>query len=189
MDYIVVLSSNSLGGNMRNSIRNDEITVVFAMNKTNHTSLMLCKHEQRGFTLIELMITVAIVGILAAIVTPSYFNYVVKSNRAAAEGYITSVASKQQQFFLDARQYFCTTASANCSQVMAITPPTEVSNNYSISVTADNSTTPPSYEVIATPTGNQARRDTNCGSIKIDQSASKWMKPSGTWLPGTRACW
>ena len=52
---------------------------------------------QQGFTLIELMIVVAIVAILAAVAIPSYQQYVVKSNRSAAQSHLLSVDNKQEQ--------------------------------------------------------------------------------------------
>jgi len=138
-----------------------------------------------GFTLVELMITVVIVGILAAIAIPSYSQHVIKSNRAAAAGYIVSLTSKQQQVFLDTRQYFCTSTSATCTQTLTITAPSEVSKNYTITATANNTATPPTYFVIATPIGGQLTRDTACGTIKVDQSGTKYISGTGT----VNGCW
>ena len=54
--------------------------------------------KQHGFTLIELMIVVAIVGILAAIAYPSYTQYVIKSNRVDAQAEMTRIASLMQRY-------------------------------------------------------------------------------------------
>lgn len=59
----------------------------------------------RGFTLIELMIVVAIVGILAGIAYPSYVDHVRKGNRAKAQAFLMDVAQRQQSYLLIHRQY------------------------------------------------------------------------------------
>src|SRR5437762_1440926 len=59
----------------------------------------------RGFTLGELMVTVAIVGILAAVAYPSYVRYGVRANRSAAESFMLEVSSRQERYLVDARQY------------------------------------------------------------------------------------
>ncbi len=61
--------------------------------------------KRGGFTLIELMIVVAIIGTLAMIGIPSYERYVIRSNRAVAKQFMLAVANKQEQYILDARQY------------------------------------------------------------------------------------
>lgn len=70
--------------------------------------------QPRGFTLIELMITVAIVGILTAIVFPSYRNYVIRSSRAAAQTELLQLASQQEKIYLNSNEYaFSVTAAYN----------------------------------------------------------------------------
>lgn len=143
---------------------------------------------QNGFTLIELMITVAIVGILAAIAYPSYTQYVIKSNRAAAQGFMLAVASKQEQYMLDARNYATDMPTLGYP---AAAIPTEVSDNYVVTVTADNDATDgtplPTYTVKATPTDThkQLSLDTKCGTLTLDQAGTKGVSGSGT----VAECW
>ena len=59
----------------------------------------------RGFTLIEVIITVAIVAILATVALPTYRDHIRKSRRAEAQAYLMAVAGRQQQFLLDTRGY------------------------------------------------------------------------------------
>ena len=61
--------------------------------------------KQQGFTLIELMVTVAIVGILAAIAYPSYQSSVIKSRRADAEGVLLGLANAMERHFTESNTY------------------------------------------------------------------------------------
>ena len=134
----------------------------------------------QGFTLIELMITVAIVGILASLAYPSYTQYIVRSNRSSAVSFVMNLASKQEQYNLDARQY-----TNQLSLLGAASIPTEVSNNYTLTLAADNTVAPPTYSITATPTGTQLARDTLCGTLSINQTGLKTI--SGT--SAVNKCW
>lgn len=129
----------------------------------------------RGFTLIELMITVAVVGILAAVAYPSYTQYVVRAKRSAAQSFMHSVANKQEQYMLDRRSYAADLATLN------VTAPADVTANYTITVTSDMTTTPPSYLVTATPIGAQLTNDTQCGTLTINHLGTKAPATSGCW--------
>lgn len=142
------------------------------------TKTTLTGNTEPGFTLIELMIVVAIVGIVAAIAYPSYMQYVIRSNRSAAESFTLAVANKQEQYILDARQYATSVSALN------MTTPSEVSRNYVITI-AGVTTTPPAYTITATPNSTQLSKDTKCKILTINQAGQKTVSGTGT----VADCW
>src|ERR1700722_5946567 len=108
--------------------------------------------SSRGFTLIELMVTVAIVGILATIAVASYQYEIQKSRRTDARSALMDLAGREEKLFSVTNAY-----SANASDLGYPPFTTAVrSGYYFVAVTVDNTTTPPSYLIVATPTGSQA---------------------------------
>src|SRR6187399_2334602 len=85
-----------------------------------------------GFTLIELMITVTIAAILAAVALPSYRQHIVRGKRSSAQAVMMDIAIREQQFLLANRSY------ANKAALVAsgYSVPAEVSENYTWDVTA-----------------------------------------------------
>lgn len=132
-----------------------------------------------GFTLAELMIVVAIVAILAAIAIPSYNRYVLRANRSAAEDVMMSMASAQERFMIDSRQY--TTANSDLGYG---TLPDTVSPNYGIAMTTSVGP-PPGFTITATPVaGSNQANDTDCNVLTLDSNGNK--SANGT---STARCW
>lgn len=127
--------------------------------------------RSQGFTLIELMVAVAIIGILAGLAWPSYRNYVMRANRSAAQQFMLDIANREEQYMLDARSY-ATGSSALTS--LNLTVPTAVSPNYTLSVAAV--TGPPvGYLITATAIGNQLTD----GNLTLSSAGTK--TPTSKW--------
>ncbi|HKB59430.1 MAG TPA: type IV pilin protein [Gallionellaceae bacterium] len=136
---------------------------------------------QGGFTLIELMIVVAVAGILAVIGFPLYRQHTMKSNRAAAEAFMLQVANRQEQYILNARTFAPYDAAAvNPFASLNLAVPDNVKANYQVQMTPNTGSPSNTYYTItATPIGGQVA-DTVCGIIALDQTATKGSLCSAT---------
>jgi type IV pilus assembly protein PilE len=129
------------------------------------------KKNSFGFTLIELMITVAIIAILAAVALPSYQQYLIRGHRAAAQSQMMEIASREQQYFLANRQYADKATLLSNGYGL----PNDVSAKYGFDVTVDNDATPPSFLITFTPSGSQASDgNLTLTSTGVKSPAAKW---------------
>ena len=126
--------------------------------------------KQHGFTLIELMITVAIIGILAAVAYPSYTSFIIKGNRSAAQAQMLDIANRQQQFMLANRAYATKAVLTTSGYAL----PTEVSTRYSYNITVGAGAVP-DYLITFTAIGSQASDgDLTLNSEGVKTPSSKW---------------
>jgi type IV pilus assembly protein PilE len=125
----------------------------------------------RGFSLIEVLVVMGIIGILASIALPSYQKYLTSSNRSAAQSHLLDIAQAQQQFLADNRAYASTLAELN-----GMTTPAKVSDNFTITIDV-SAGPPPTFMITATPkAGTQQASDV---TLTINQAGNK--TPAEKW--------
>jgi type IV pilus assembly protein PilE len=138
----------------------------------------------KGFTLIELMITVAIVGILASIAIPSYQDSVRKSRRADAKAALLGLANAMERHFTETNSYEgagTTGTPANTGAPSIYTIPPQTASFYTVTINAAAATT---FTLHAAPTG--AQTDPRCGTLTLTHTGARGI----TSQTGTVAeCW
>ncbi|HEY2346455.1 MAG TPA: type IV pilin protein [Xanthomonadaceae bacterium] len=143
--------------------------------------------HQRGFTLIELMIVVAIIAVLTIVAIASYDWAVTKTRRKQAAACAETGAQWMERFYTANLRYDQDSAGV---AVTTTFPPTnslcpsgsQISTYYTVAIAAKTATT---YSITATPKGIQLKRDTACKVLAIDQKGAK--TDSGTSAPAS--CW
>ena len=133
--------------------------------------------SQLGFSLIELMVVVAIVAIISAFAYPSYQRYVIKAKRTVAQSALLQVADRQQQFFMDNKRF-----AADLNNLGFGANPYVLNDDgmstvagdaqavYSLSLSNVTATT---WTATAAPLHGQLSRDTYCGSLSLTQAGAK----------------
>ena len=141
------------------------------------------RKRHQGFTLIELMITVAIVGILAAVALPGYSRYIQKSRRNDAKTSLLDLASRQERFFTNNQAYTATPANLGYAGTfpLGIPDPNAITYNVTVTISGTGST---SFSATATPINAQATDP--CGSYTVNESGVQGV--TGGTLSATD-CW
>ncbi len=128
-------------------------------------------NKQKAFTLIELMVTVAIVGILASIAIPSYQSSVMKSRRADAQGELLGFANTMERYFTEHSTYVGAPANAGTAY-------------YDLTVSTNPAVTASTYTLNATPKGTQA--GDKCGTLTLTHTGNKGFTGTGGSIA---ECW
>lgn len=131
--------------------------------------------NNKGFTLIELMIVIAIIAIIAAVAMPAYSDYITKAKRTEAKAELLIIQLAQERWRANNSSYGALTDLGYSNPHLI--------DNYSITVSGAAAS---SYQIIASPTGQQLAADTFCGAISIDQSST--TTESGT-ASSANDCW
>src|SRR5690554_1595613 len=127
------------------------------------------KTAQQGFTLIEVMIVVAIIGILAAIAYPSYEEYVKRGNRTEGQAFLSDVAARQERYFSQNNVY--TTDITKLGLSSANSPTSKYTINLAAGAAGDGG-----YLL----TANQQFSDTKCGNLSLNALGEKGAKSKTT---------
>jgi type IV pilus assembly protein PilE len=130
-----------------------------------------------GFTLIEMMMVIAMLSILISLALPAYNSTIVRMHRTAAERFMLDVANREEQYMLDARSYTATIGSGG----LGIAPEADIAARYTFAVTLTGNDcnaaalAGPSFVIAATAIGAQARD----GNLCLDSRNNRI--PVGKW--------
>jgi type IV pilus assembly protein PilE len=137
-----------------------------AMNKSN------------GFSLIELLIVIVIVGVLLSISVPAYQNYIQESRRADAHAALLDIAARQERFVAQNNTY---TTEISGAAGLGLGRATSAEGYYNMGVAACNGgTIATCYVITATGVGSQAQ-DSDCTTITYDSAGTKSGATDDCW--------
>lgn len=138
------------------------------------------RSRERGFSLIELMMVIAVIGVLAAIAYPSYQDSLVKTRRASAQACLSELAQFMERFYTTNMRYNQDTGGTAVA-LPNLQCRADLNDFYTFSLPAIAQTT---YTLQATPKGMQAN-DTLCKNLTLSYTGAKGETGTGS----TQDCW
>jgi type IV pilus assembly protein PilE len=142
-----------------------------------------------GFTLLELMITVAVVAILASIAVPSYVSQLRRAHRAEGTSALLSIQAAQEKAYLQYGRYAVgnelKSASTSSTPGLNFSTGATTSGYYNLSISSGSGGSN-DYTATATAVGNQAK-DTNCVTLSVDNLGNKTSTDKNG--QSSNSCW
>ena len=132
----------------------------------------MMKTRTRGFTLIELMIVIAVLALLVGIGYPSYQDQVRKSRRAEGMGELLELAERMERFYTDRETYAGATLGTAATNIY---PTTTDGGYYTLSIVSQDAV---AYTVSAAPTTKAKQNKDKCGTFTITSLGVKTVSGS-----------
>ena len=146
------------------------------------------RRSRNGFSLVELMIVVAIAGILAAVAIPAYESTIRHSRESSAKSALLDLARREETFYSINNYYtteMATLGYANVTGNSIQIPNSTTENYYTVTIEpAESGTTASSYTATATPVTGSSQASDSCGTYQIDYLGNQTNNPStatGCW--------
>jgi type IV pilus assembly protein PilE len=128
--------------------------------------------KKRGFSLLELLLVLALVSILAALSSASYLHYITRVNRIAAEASLLDLSARLER-------YYALNQSYEGASIEKLSPTNNANYQFALSIEGDQ------YLFKAIPQGAQAAHDQNCATLSIDNLGQRFTSGGG----GLDECW
>lgn len=148
----------------------------------------------RGFTLIELMITVAVVAVLAAVALPAYNDYTTRSKFTEAHGMLADLRVKMEQYYMDNRRYSTTTGGGTCG-IPGGNSPTASAKYFTYTCASSNPNAAGDQQFVLTATGVAGQGldgiafTTNHANSRTTVVTAATPMANKGYSSGTTTCW